>query len=116
MSPKPNKSYQNVLRGLSPKDFYCSTQNLQLAANIMVSVFNSGTLWIYKKLFCECVLLMSIEILHKLQNLLPRVVLITKYGVFIKPHLDNGDTLYDRDIICFVTNVWNPFSIMPVWP
>ena len=44
MSPKPNKAYQNVFRGLSPKEFYCLTQNLQLAANIMVSVFNSGTL------------------------------------------------------------------------
>lgn len=116
MSSKPNKVYQNVLRGLSPKDFYCSTQKLQLAANIMVSVFNSGTLWIYKKLFGECVLVLSIDILHKLQYLLPRAVLITKYRVFIKSHLDNGDTLYDGDIICLVTNVWNPFSIMPVSP
>ena len=34
-------------------------QELQLAVNISVCMFNSGILWTFKKLFDECMLVMS---------------------------------------------------------
>ena len=37
----------------------------------------------------------TIGFLHKLQNTLPRQTLITIYEVFVRPHLDYGDILYD---------------------
>ena len=53
----------------------------------------------------------TIGLLHKLQNLLPRAALITKYKAFVRPHLDYGNILYDQE-----HKSWNPFSIMPAWP
>ena len=38
----------------------------------------------------------TIVLLRKLQNVLPRDALITMYKVFIRPHLDYSDILYDQ--------------------
>ena len=38
----------------------------------------------------------TIGLLHKLQNLLPRTVLITIYKAFVRPHLVHSDMLYDQ--------------------
>ena len=38
----------------------------------------------------------TIELLHKLQTLLPRAPLITIYKLFNRPHLDYGDMIYDQ--------------------
>ena len=38
----------------------------------------------------------AIGLLRKLQNLLPRKSLITVHKSFIRPHMDNGDIIYDQ--------------------
>ena len=38
----------------------------------------------------------TIELLRKLQDILPRTSLITIFKSFIRPHLDYGDMIYDR--------------------
>ena len=38
----------------------------------------------------------TIELLRKLQNLLPRIALTTIYKAFVRPHLDYGDILYNQ--------------------
>ena len=38
----------------------------------------------------------TIELLRKLQNLLPRITLTTIYKAFVRPHLDYGDILYNQ--------------------
>ena len=38
----------------------------------------------------------TIGLLRKLQNLLPRITLITIYEAFVRPRLDYGDILYDQ--------------------
>ena len=38
----------------------------------------------------------TIELLRKLQNILPKTLLITIFKSFKKPHLDYGDIIYDR--------------------
>ena len=38
----------------------------------------------------------TIGLFHKLQTLLPRDLLITIYKLFIRPHLDYGDMIYDQ--------------------
>ena len=38
----------------------------------------------------------TIGLLRKLQNLLPRAILITEYKAFIRLHLDYVDILYDQ--------------------
>ena len=40
--------------------------------------------------------LKTIGLLHKLQTLLPRAPLIRIYKLFIRPHLDYGDMIYDQ--------------------
>ena len=35
-------------------------------------------------------------IIRKLQNVLPRLALLTIYNSFIRPHLDCGDIIYDK--------------------
>ena len=40
-------------------------------------------------------------LLRKLHNFLPRAALITIYKVFIRPHLDYGDILYDQAYMSF---------------
>ena len=42
----------------------------------------------------------TIRLLHKRQNLLPRIALIKIYKAFVRPHLDYGDILYDQALIC----------------
>ena len=38
----------------------------------------------------------TIGIIRKIQNVLPRRALLTIYKSFIKPHLDYGDTIYNK--------------------
>ena len=38
----------------------------------------------------------TIGLLHKFQQIFPRQNLITIYKSFIRPHLDDGDIVYDR--------------------
>ena len=38
----------------------------------------------------------TIGLLRKFQLILPRHSLITIYKIFIRPHLDYGDVIYDR--------------------
>ena len=38
----------------------------------------------------------AVGLLCKFRNLLPKTALITIYKVFIRPHLDYGDVLYDQ--------------------
>ena len=38
----------------------------------------------------------TIELLRKLQNILPRGPLSTIYKSFIRPHTDYGDIIYDQ--------------------
>ena len=37
----------------------------------------------------------GIGLLRKLQSILPRTSLLTIYKLFIRPHLDYGDIVYD---------------------
>ena len=72
-------------------------QELQLAINIRVGIFNGeGILWTYKKLFDECGFVLSIGLLQKLQNLLPTAALFTICKTFIRHQLNYGDILYDQ--------------------
>ena len=43
-----------------------------------------------------CKINKTIDLIRKLQNLLPRTVLITLYKAFVRPHLDYGDIIYDQ--------------------
>ena len=38
----------------------------------------------------------KIELFRKLQDTVPRTLLITIFKSFIRPHLDNGEIIYDR--------------------
>ena len=38
----------------------------------------------------------TIGLIRKLQNVLPRITLVTIYKAFVRPHLDYGDILYDQ--------------------
>ena len=38
----------------------------------------------------------TIELLRKLQNILPREALSTIYKSFVRPHLDYSDVIYDQ--------------------
>ena len=38
----------------------------------------------------------GIAILHKLQSVLPREDLLTIYVLFIRPHFDSSDMIYDQ--------------------
>ena len=42
----------------------------------------------------------TIAFLCKLKNLLPRTALIKIYNVFVRPHLDYGNILYNELLIC----------------
>ena len=42
----------------------------------------------------------TIAFLCELKNLLPRTALIRIYNVFVRPHLDYGDILYNELLIC----------------
>ena len=43
-----------------------------------------------------CKINKTIGLIRKLQNLLPRTALIALYKVFVRPHLDYGDIIYDQ--------------------
>ena len=38
----------------------------------------------------------TIGLIRKLQNVLPRITLVTIYKAFVRPHLDYGDILYHQ--------------------
>ena len=38
----------------------------------------------------------TVGLLRKLQNILPRSALLTIYKMFIRPHLDYGEIIYDQ--------------------
>ena len=38
----------------------------------------------------------TVELLHRLQNLLPRAPLLLTYKAFVRPHLYYGDAILDR--------------------
>ena len=38
----------------------------------------------------------TIGLLQKLQNILPRLALMTIYKAFVRPHLGYGDVIYDE--------------------
>ena len=38
----------------------------------------------------------TIELLRKIQNILPREPLLTIYKWFVRPHLDHDDVIYDQ--------------------
>ena len=38
----------------------------------------------------------GIDLLQKLQSVLPRISLLTVCKLFIRPHLDYGDVVYDQ--------------------
>ena len=38
----------------------------------------------------------GIEVIKKLQNILPRQPLLTIYKSFVRPHFDYGDIIYDQ--------------------
>ena len=38
----------------------------------------------------------TIEMIRKLQNVLPRLALMTIYKTFVRPHLDYSDVIYDE--------------------
>ena len=42
----------------------------------------------------------GINLMHKLNLLLPRLSLLTIYKCFIRPHLDYGDVIYDQPNLC----------------
>ena len=45
-----------------------------------------------------------VNLLHKLNLLLPRSSLLTVYKCFIRPHLDYGDVIYDQPNLSSLTN------------
>lgn len=52
----------------------------------------------------------TIALLPKLQAVLARAPLITSYKLFIRPHLDYGDTMYDQTLICGFDKNWKSFN------
>ena len=82
--------------GSEPLKLNSPSQELQLAVNTRVLIFNSGILRIYKKSLDECGLAMFIGLLRKLQNLLPKTALVTIYKAFIRSQFNYGDILYDQ--------------------
>ena len=46
--------------------------------------------------FEEYLKVITIGLLRKLQNILPRPAIKTIYKAFVRPHLDYGDVIYDK--------------------
>ena len=46
----------------------------------------------------------GVNLMHKLNLLLPRWSLLTVYKCFIRPHLDYEDVAYDQPNLSFLTN------------
>ena len=72
------------------------SQELQLAVNIRVFIFNSRILRTYKKSLDQCGLSMFIGLLRKLQNLLPKTALVTICKAFIRSQFNYDDILYNQ--------------------
>lgn len=54
LSSNPNESFHHLLWGLAPKEIFNSSQEVNLAIQMSVCIYNSGFLWTYKKLLEEC--------------------------------------------------------------
>ena len=46
----------------------------------------------------------GVNLMRKLNLLLPRLSLLTVYKCFIRPHLDYGDVIYDKPNLSSLTN------------
>ena len=46
----------------------------------------------------------GVNLMHKLNLLLPRSSLLTVYKCFIRPHLNYGDVVYDQPNLSYLTN------------
>ena len=56
-----------------------------------------------------CKINKTIDLICKLQNFLPRSVLITLYKAFVRPHLDSDDIPYDQGHnASFHQKLWSP--------
>ena len=105
MTPNPNvnKQAQGVIFSRKIKS---NIHSLLVFNNDIVSQANSqkhlGITLDFELTFEEHLLKLfkknskTIGLLHKLQTLLPRTTFITIYKVFVRPHLDYGDILYDQ--------------------
>ena len=58
----------------------------------------------------------TINIIRKLQYVVPRTTLLTIYKSFINPHVDYEDIIYDNNLMNLSMLNWNHFNIMPHWP
>ena len=102
-NPNVNKQAQGVIFSRKIKN---NIHSLLVFNNDIVSQANSqkhlGITLDFELTFEEHLLKLfkknskNIGLLHKLQTLLPRTTFITIYKVFVRPHLDYGDILYDQ--------------------
>ena len=79
---KTNHNYNSVRKVSSQKHlgmYFDTKLNFQEYLNNVLSKVNK-----------------NIGLLHKLQIFLPRQSLVTVYKAFIRPHLDNGNIIYDE--------------------
>ena len=83
--------YLSVSSGL----FQCFPKNTEMGRNLL-STRRMVTLSIFDRetVLGKC----SIGLLSKLQISLPRPALMTIYKVFVRPHLDYGDILFDQTL------------------
>ena len=56
----------------------------------------------------------TISLLHKLQHILSRLPLITKYKAFIRPYIDYREILYDKVFDALFLKKYNFYNIMLV--
>ena len=78
--------------------------NENLLKNIVVSFFDEKLSFldhIDEKIKKATV---GVNLMHKLNLLLPRWSLLTVYKCFIRPHLDYEDVAYDQPNLSFLTN------------
>ena len=54
LSSNSNEMYHHVLWNLAPKEQYNSAQEIELATNLSLCMFNSGFLWTYAELMTKC--------------------------------------------------------------
>ena len=56
-----NESFHHLLWNLAPKEQFTSSQEIELAMNLSLCLFNSGFAWTYEKVLKECGLMISTE-------------------------------------------------------